>query len=326
MSGETGSINRMACEQHWKGMHTTLRAALDRCVPGDRPLVYLDYPVHRNVGDLLIYQGTRKWLTERSAQVLGSWNVRNFAFPELPAGNVILLHGGGNFGDLYPVHQAFRERIVRRYPANRIVVLPQTLHFSKAASLNATADILNAHRDLHLLVRDPYSQEIVQNHFTSSSCQLAPDMASFLYPLTDVSPENDHTGTLYLLRRDIEATSGDASAAASDVDSVDWADLLGSYRWTMRAFQTANLLFGRRMPGRLFEARWHEVARRAIEHCATEFRANGHIVTSRLHGHILASLLGIPNTLLDNSYGKNSRYYDAWHASLPFASLQRYQE
>src|SRR3546814_13507189 len=35
--------------------------ALRELVPLDRPVVYLDYPVHLNIGDLLINLGTEEW-------------------------------------------------------------------------------------------------------------------------------------------------------------------------------------------------------------------------------------------------------------------------
>ncbi len=38
------------------------------------------------------------------------------------------------------------------------------------------------------------------------------------------------------------------------------------------------------------------------------------IVTDRLHGHILATLLGIPHVALDNDYGKLSAYIACWTA------------
>jgi pyruvyl transferase EpsO len=36
------------------------------------------------------------------------------------------------------------------------------------------------------------------------------------------------------------------------------------------------------------------------------------VVTDRLHAHILCLLLGIPHAVLDNSYGKLTRFLDAW--------------
>lgn len=36
------------------------------------------------------------------------------------------------------------------------------------------------------------------------------------------------------------------------------------------------------------------------------------LITDRLHGHILASLMGIPHIVLDNSYGKIAPFRAAW--------------
>jgi exopolysaccharide biosynthesis predicted pyruvyltransferase EpsI len=36
------------------------------------------------------------------------------------------------------------------------------------------------------------------------------------------------------------------------------------------------------------------------------------VISTRLHGHILCLLLGIPSIIVDNSYGKNKRFYDTW--------------
>ena len=36
------------------------------------------------------------------------------------------------------------------------------------------------------------------------------------------------------------------------------------------------------------------------------------VITDRLHAHILSVLLGIPNIVLDNNYGKVHGYMEAW--------------
>jgi len=41
------------------------------------------------------------------------------------------------------------------------------------------------------------------------------------------------------------------------------------------------------------------------------------VVTDRLHGHVLSTLLGIPNVLLPDAYGKNRGLYESWTRSLP---------
>ena len=41
------------------------------------------------------------------------------------------------------------------------------------------------------------------------------------------------------------------------------------------------------------------------------------VVTDRLHGHILSLLLGIPQVVLDNSYGKVRQFHETWTKSMP---------
>jgi pyruvyl transferase EpsO len=36
------------------------------------------------------------------------------------------------------------------------------------------------------------------------------------------------------------------------------------------------------------------------------------VITDRLHGHILAMLLGIPHVLLDDRHGKLSSFHERW--------------
>ena len=53
-------------------------------------------------------------------------------------------------------------------------------------------------------------------------------------------------------------------------------------------------------------------AERAVALCGARFRERERVVSSRLHGFLLACLLGVPGVLLDNSYGKNHAYFQTW--------------
>jgi pyruvyl transferase EpsO len=45
----------------------------------------------------------------------------------------------------------------------------------------------------------------------------------------------------------------------------------------------------------------------------TELLSKGRtVITDRLHGHILCTLLDIPHVVIDNSYGKISGFAKAW--------------
>lgn len=43
---------------------------------------------------------------------------------------IILLQGGGNFGDIWDIHE-FKRKVIRNYPENRIIIFPQTVFYQK---------------------------------------------------------------------------------------------------------------------------------------------------------------------------------------------------
>ena len=90
-------------------------------------VIIADAPYYSNIGDLLIWQGALDFLQENDFKLLGCYGAGYFPFPDLDKDVTILLMGGGNFGDLWRVFQDTRLEIIKRYPANRIVMLPQSI-------------------------------------------------------------------------------------------------------------------------------------------------------------------------------------------------------
>jgi pyruvyl transferase EpsO len=75
--------------------------------------------------------------------------------------------------------------------------------------------------------------------------------------------------------------------------------------------------FGSRVLGRA----WAAYANRLIGDAVDLFAASDHVVTDRLHGHILACLMDKPSTVVDNFYGKNFSYVNAWTAGSGLVTL-----
>lgn len=64
----------------------------------------------------------------------------------------------------------------------------------------------------------------------------------------------------------------------------------------------------------------HTAAKRLRRGCAT--LSEGRVViTDRLHAHILSLLLGIPNVILDNSYGKVRDFHQTWTSGSDLVTL-----
>lgn len=295
-------------------------------------VVYFDYPLHLNVGDLLIYAGTEQFFKDYQIQIklrraLQAFDL-NEAKKHIGKNTVILCHGGGNFGDLYPLIQKMREDIVQAFPHNRIILLPQTAHYSCDEAMKKSAMLFAQHSDLHLFSRDIKTFEMMKAYF-SSYVYLSPDMAHQLYGSLPKKSQLTSSGKiLYFLRKDIEKSHIEAEiqSTLSNLENVkDWEDILlpsdiKFELWCSRFSKLANKLNLGFLKNKINEL-WYQHALNVIARCQDIFLSYDEIITSRLHGHIFSCLLGLPNQVCDNSYGKNSGYYRQWTSEIDYTRL-----
>jgi pyruvyl transferase EpsO len=291
-------------------------AAITRYLPPARPVVYLDYPVHLNFGDILIMRGTERFFADYGYRVIERTGYMNFTAARrraVPANAVIVLHGGGNFGDLYPVHQHFREAVVRQFPEHPIVLMPQTVHFQSERARELSAAIFRQHRNLVLMVRDQRSLAAVADQF-SPQVVLMPDMAHQLWDDAPPSAAGEAAGRVELWRADIEATAPPGAAGGA----VDWLDFVPV--WQRRLFGL--ILRLHRLEGKTdlrlgAQQAWYAYCEALTGRMQAQFAAYGEVRTNRLHGMIFAALLGKRVVFDDNSYGKLGHYAGQWFDQHP---------
>lgn len=288
--------------------------------PGER-CALLDYPNHGNVGDGAIWLGTRALLERLGARVVYASDFLTLRAEALRAAvgdGPIFLQGGGNFGDLWPRFQHFRESVIESFPESRIVLLPQSIHFQGQAGLERARRVLGAHPRLTLLVRERRSLELARAELGLPAI-LCPDLAFCLPPLPRSSrPIHD---LVVLARRDQETAHGRAALHVHGGHTVDWGEdplLVGGLRAIAR----------RGLRPRLLGGLWrgvlpvYDAFARARLRAGVRLLSQGRVViTDRLHGHVLCVLLGIPHVALDNTYGKLGRTLDTWTGHLSLVSV-----
>ncbi|MDO9420392.1 MAG: polysaccharide pyruvyl transferase family protein [Herminiimonas sp.] len=319
----------MQSERNHEALSAELMARHDVLLDliGCAPFHYVDIPTHGNVGDLLIMHGTLAFF--RKHGLVPKLIAPYFAYDPrwIAPEDVIVFHGGGNFGDLYPYFQELREHIVQNHRENRIIVLPQSLHFSSPEKMQESAQIFRMHADVHICVRDQVSYEMAQK-FTDN-VYLLPDMAHQLYPMHAANAEPS-AGSLRISRVDDESTQQSGLRNMVSTTVTDWPEFVGEREVRINLFRRAIGGFFRRGLGwsanSILMRLWIAYSGRLIADAAQLFARHELIVTDRLHGHILACLLRKQNIVLDNSYGKNSRYVEAWTLDSELVMLQKSNE
>jgi pyruvyl transferase EpsO len=324
-----------------RGVMMQLKRQLSRIttiMPPDRPVVYLDYPVHNNVGDLLIHQGADAFLADYSYRVIGRFSMHDFSrrgrgqepmvvlkpsIRDLDAlldnpRCVLVLHGGGNLGDVWPQFQMFREMIIERYPRTRIVVFPQSIHFGSSAARDRAARILGAHRELYVFVRDAESLRFVTSECGAQG-ELIPDMAHQLWGKPEFTTTSEREcGTLVLRRRDRESRGGEDP----DTAYFDWGDLQSSASYyllrALRKWQSIDNPLRHWVPNyRLWRPYRDYLVRRAV----ARVQPFACVDTDRLHGIILGALLQKRVCYGEGTYGKLNRYARIWFAKSPLIEI-----
>jgi pyruvyl transferase EpsO len=291
-------------------LKATLFRCLDPLLPIEPPYAIVDVPNHANVGDSAIFLGELTWLEAIGAPP-PSYLCDTYSYSEsdlryyVPHGT-ILLHGGGNFGDLWKSPQALRERVVSAFPSHRIVQLPQTIHFQSPSALETAAALFSRHEHLTIVARDRVSFDVASGGLRCRAL-LAPDSALALGAMPrPVAASHD---VVWLARTDRESSS---LPVPGGVHPVDWTrdddTILIRLERGLRK-RGIGLRFRNRLRRRL--------ARERVARGCVALSQGRTVVTDRLHAHILCLMMGIPHVVVDNNYGKVRSFFDAWTRGAP---------
>lgn len=318
----------MALKDEFRGL---IEKALIPLITGhDQHICLLDVPDYPNVGDHLITLGELALLETAFPRAKCSFfDLSTYSAqcdPLIEQCSILLLQGGGNFGDIWPRHQQFRERIIRRFAHKRIIQLPQSISFSVPANIQSCAAIIADARDFHLFTRDTTSEAFARQHF-DCPVYMVPDMA---FCMPDLARLPASVEIMCLLRADKEAVADHAAikdivaadAATHAVD--DWNEAAPSHT---RRIDDMLARITRSRPRVTWPVnRWMLRVRK--RHAQQRLRigisllsAGRIVVTDRLHAHVLSCLLGIPHVVFNSLDGKVAAMYRTWTYREPLATL-----
>ena len=145
----------------------------------DSDYIFLELPYYSNVGDLLIWKGEEDFLKQVEYKCLLRSSFHTFSFPNISANTIILLQGGGNWGDMWDGEKtphSFRRRIAEKYPNNKIIVFPQTVFYKNEKIAHYDAELFGKCKRLTICARDNVSYNYLRSIYTNDII-LLPDMA-----------------------------------------------------------------------------------------------------------------------------------------------------
>lgn len=305
-------------------LRESLVAAFDRSLGGAKRVRIVDFPFNLNPGDSAIWLGEMAVLKELGVSKVDSTHAsrregrsRKSSIRGLDA---VLIHGGGNFGDIWPEHNLTRQEAIENAHGIPIIQMPVSLHVSNPECLKNLRSAVARHGQVTFMWRDERSYVAGAEFFESSTHVMVPDAATALNLSAVSSPETD---VLVIQRLDKEADT-----LFRKHEAVDWSFdarfKLASGWWLMQAMDRWPL------PRNLSNPAWQ----RLYSHCTTSqlryattlLSSASVVVTDRLHGHILATVAGVTNVAYPDRNGKLEAYYDAWHRPVTHAHWASSQE
>lgn len=98
--------------------------------------------------------------------------------------DIVTIVGGGNMGDMYADIELLRLMTVKSFPKNKIILFPQTIHYSKSKIstwlCRLSRKIYQGHRDILMMAREKVSYSTMKSLYPSTNVKLTPDIVMTL--------------------------------------------------------------------------------------------------------------------------------------------------
>lgn len=205
--------------------------------------------------------------------------------------DVVVVPGGGWMGNLWLHNEKVIREIVRDYPNNKVIILPQTIYYTDdqdgKTECEITKEIFKKHKKLKVFVRDRQSYDLFNANFEfmgQSGVYLEPDMVLYGKGMPEYAEEKKKNGVINLcIRQDCESLCG-------DFDSFEEA-MKKKYKIkeVSTVVKSPVILKNRE---RELQQSWK---------CFQEAELT---ITDRLHAMLFSVLNGTPCIALDNKTGK----------------------
>lgn len=267
----------------------------------EKKIVLLEVPTYSNLGDQAIAYAEVCFFKDKFpdyniVEISGIYyrlykTVLKFV---LTKNDLIVLIGGGNFGDEYLPIEKRRVDAIKYFKKFNMVIFPQTIFYSDTKigekSLKKMKAALSKNNDIIIFTREKKSFEFAKKNF-NSKVELYPDIVLYLEKNFKKNTMRN-SKCLLCLRNDVEKKTLNVDYIINRID--------GLFNEIVVTDTIANDSHSFSNRDELLKNKW------------SEFSSSSVVVTDRLHGMIFSAITKTPCVALANYNHKIKSFYDTW--------------
>lgn len=192
--------------------------------------------------------------------------------------DIILLQGGGNMGDMYPDQEVIRKKIIKNLKNNKIIIMPQTIYYENKAKLPN----YYYNKNIIFCARESKSYDFFKKNLKQKII-LCPDIVMYLINIFNLridKKEKKDNAALVCVREDKEKLK----------DRISLEDIK---KELLNKYEAVNQISTVLECGITIQNREKELNR-----LMEEISKYSVFITDRLHGMILATIVGTPCIVL----------------------------
>lgn len=258
--------------------------------------VMLNSPLHGNLGDQAIFLAEAEYCRSLGISLLDyPWPTRAISLyaKMTPKKCLVLIHGGGNLGQIWPDQERKTRSILRHFRKHRVIIFPQTAYWDLDTEegrefFETSKQSYSIHQNLTVFLRENISFEIMKRNMPEVKSILVPDMAMMLH----YDFELERKGALVCLRNDVEKLLSDEEEQMI-ISSLNDKKL----RITRSDLCCERIVFP-------------EDRKVVVDRKLKQFASSELVITDRLHGMIFAYITKTPCIVIESMSHKIRGCYD----------------
>ena len=273
----------------------------------------LNIPSHGNLGDHLLSVAEHEFLKNNfpNVQIIPITSADLYysikiALSAVEPNDILCITGGGFLGSLYDEEERFL-RILKMFPKNKVIVLPQTIYYDDSEkghkALEKATTYYQLHSSLFVVARDRNTFDLLNNVLMKGrkgNIAFTPDLALYLNKPFNFERDN----VLWCLRKDAEINQFNNSIVNELIGQIATLNLKEEYTDTYVPYSIP------------YEHEIEEVQNKLVQFAHAKL-----VITDRLHGMIFSAITGTPVIALDNVNGKVGQVYEQWLKNLNYVKF-----